>query len=1021
MSATAAAAALPAFDPELDRFMREADRSTLHVAPPLSPVSWTRTHYRLSSETTSAEGPWEPTPYQADLLDVACMDGGPEEMFCQKSARIGYTSALLAMVAYMMGHLRRHVSIYMPNDNDARLFVKDSIDPMIRDSPPLAQMVSDMTDRRRGDTAWLKMLGGKALRIAGAVSPSRFRRVTADFVALDELDGYPSEIGNEGDPVTLAGRAVRNSPFSRLMAGSTPTEASTSMICREMNTCSIVFEFAVACPNCGAWEVMRWPNMRWDEGGHSAREIERRSASVRYVSSCCGHAWGQDALSDALQGGVWMSPKGEWILTTDDEPPKLMDSRWNPVGWPRRVGFRIWAGYSVWYPWTTMVHDWLSSQEDVLKLKAFTNLTLGEPWKDQEITLDENELARNRENLSVLPQRVKAVYASVDVQQGWLSCMVVGYGPGEESWIVERREFHGGNDKLDSPAWTDFHEWVRSTPTWDRLNEETGEIERKSLDGVVLDSAYNTDTVYRSCFRVPHRRRIVVKGMAGWQHPIVKLPVSRAKSVDGSQPLFIVGVDQAKLLVAQRLMKGRVHFADTLPEEVYPELTAERLVRLRSSGRWVLRWKQDRERNEAFDCFDAETEVLTEHGWAHFRDLSEQALLATVNLDSDELEFQRPLALIDKPYDGEMVGIASRRVDIRVTPTHRMVVVRNRPRNGGWQYDSPEIVQAKDLRRSMALKAEIGGWRGCDDALGALLPSANPTDIAELLGWYAAEGSRWSPNGSYRVAISQSRIHNEANCRRIEELLDRLPWAWRYDVHTISYMVTRREAYELVGLIGDGAANKRVPECVMQASRGSIKAFVDAAIAGDGWTTKDGHRIYSTTSRALADGMQALFVRLGRMANIAEREPGTWNIRGQSGVTKRQYHVSECRTRTISLDGQKDGKRGFLPERIEAADRRVYCASVPNGTLVCRRKGKTFIAGNCLYMSLVLLRLHNPVWLTGSAGGDKIEESREAEEAEAGEAQEVKQPEPSNPLIEARDNRRRKKRQQRMRRGIMRR
>jgi hypothetical protein len=25
----------------------------------------------------------------------------------------------------------------------------------------------------------------------------------------------------------------------------------------------------------------------------------------------------------------------------------------------------------------------------------------------------------------------------------------------------------------------------------------------------------------------------------------------------------------------------------------------------------------------------------------------------------------------------------------------------------------------------------------------------------------------------------------------------------------------------------------------------------------------------------------------------------------------------------------------------------VYCASVPHGTLICRRNGKSFIAGNC--------------------------------------------------------------------------
>lgn len=571
----------------------------------VTPSEWTREHYQLSSEVSSAEGPWEPVSYQSDLVDVFCMDVGPEEILVQKSARIGYTSSLLASVAYAMGHRRRHVIVYMPNDSDAKNFVKDSLDPMIRDCRPLAALVEEIQDRRTGDTTWLKTLGGKELRVAGAVSPTNFRRYTSDFVLLDELDGYPTEVGNEGDPLTLAGRANRISPFKRTIAGSTPTEVSSSAIARELGRCVRVFEFAVKCPVCGSPEVLRWPRMKWDEGGRSVSEVESRASSVRYESSCCGGEWRQSSLYAAVEGGFWRDEEGATIDTSPDRQPHLVSESGDRLEWPYRVGFRIWTGYSTWYPWSTMVREWLSAQGDVLKQKAFVNLTLGEVWKDEEISHDPEDLLERREDLSTLPADVLGLYASVDVQDGWLSCLVVGFGAGEATWIVERREFHGGNDKWDAPAWTDFYGWARSGPTWARRTADGRLGVPIGLSGVVVDSGSNTDTVYRASYRIPHRRTIVVKGAGGAATPVVKLPPSRAAVREGrrirTRPLYVVGTYQAKTVISHRLGKT-TRYADTLPEEVFDELASERLVKVKSGGRWSMKWVQDRDRNEAFDC-----------------------------------------------------------------------------------------------------------------------------------------------------------------------------------------------------------------------------------------------------------------------------------------------------------------------------------------------------------------------------------------------------------------------------------
>ena len=83
-------------------------------------------------------------------------------------------------------------------------------------------------------------------------------------------------------------------------------------------------------------------------------------------------------------------------------------------------------------------------------------------------------------------------------------------------------------------------------------------------------------------------------------------------------------------------------------------------------------------------------------------------------------------------------------------------------------------------------------------------------------------------------------------------------------------------------------------------------------------------------------------------------------MHGRSGTNaKDQYHVSECKTRRISLDGGGGRRREFIG-RFVHYEGMVYCATVPNGTLIVRRRGQAFIAGNCVVMALAAARLLNP-------------------------------------------------------------
>lgn len=585
--------------------------------------------------------PWNAPAYQDDLLDVVTLPlaSGPRVVVVQKSAQVGYTSVMLAALVHFLTEDQHRVSVYMPHDRAAAAFSKDTLDPVIASNPALRAMADAVVDRRQMSLA-LKVFGRAVLRCLGAVSPAQFRRYAAEAVLLDELDGYPADIGGEGNAVALAGRATRNQR-GRTVAGSTPTLEGESLIEREVERSGVVFDYAVRCPSCREFDLIEWERMTWDQSG----DIPSRAASVRHACSQCGAEWRYHDLPVAIAGGRWQAEGGEWI----DKGGVLRGAS----SWPRQAAFRIWSGYSVWWPWPEMVEEWLRAQGDPAALKAFTTLALGRSWREADVFVEEDVLMQGAENLATLPTAAVVGILAVDVQDGWLSCMTVAYGEGEEAWIIDRREFHGGIDTPDAPAWQSCRDWLGTRPAWPR---ESGDPLR--IDLSVIDSGYQADTCYTAALSWPGRT-MVVKGYDGWSRPVLKVPATRVRTRAGlTVPLHIVGVDVAKTTVVGRLARGMIHLSDALPRQVFAELSAERLVTKRERGRDRRRWVQTRDRNEAVDTLGYSLAAirLLDPLWPAVAERK-----GTVRADPDPVPEQPPPQPKPKPKDAMLARIRKAR------------------------------------------------------------------------------------------------------------------------------------------------------------------------------------------------------------------------------------------------------------------------------------------------------------------------------------------------------------------------
>ena len=361
-------------------------------------------------------------------------------------------------------------------------------------------------------------------------------------------------------------------------------------------------------------------------------------------------------------------------------------------------------------------------------------------------------------------------------------------------------------------------------------------------------------------------------------------------------------------------------------------------------------------------CYDEKTEVLTENGWKKFPEVNYSDKICTLNTKTDRIEFQMPQRIYNYIYKGKMYKLKTKRVDLLVTPNHKLLYspcdFRNRKpyslkeaeklfnkskilkKDGTWIGDNPKYFTLPEVR----MKHGSRYYSGSRNKRESRLPIK---PWLKFFGFWLAEG--WTSegkDGDYNVCV----CNNDKNLlNEMKQLLECLG----YKVYQRGNLVRVRDFQLFHYLKQFGKCHdKFIPLNIKSLSKRLLEIMLQYYLEGDGHIygrTGKGTSA-TTTSIRLRDDLQEIALKIGLSAyyKLGQKKGTPFS----SSCTEKIY---KQRNDTWVIYFIRHNRPIILPSEIKKynyteawADYEgwVFCVAVPNHVIYIRRNGIPLWCGN---------------------------------------------------------------------------
>lgn len=335
----------------------------------------------------------------------------------------------------------------------------------------------------------------------------------------------------------------------------------------------------------------------------------------------------------------------------------------------------------------------------------------------------------------------------------------------------------------------------------------------------------------------------------------------------------------------------------------------------------------------ALNCVDEETEILTVDGWKKHHEVSEGTLVATVNPETRDIEWQ-PITTVNRFYDEQGIDVVEFNhpsLSAVSTLNHRWFVFNKATKRS-------HFISTENL----SVHGDHQIWRTANNTA---TDNTFSDDELRLIGWFLTDGDlKYN-----RVTLVQSHRANPENVDEIRTLLKNL--GITYKEHY--FKETDYFQWSFTGEWGKRLRHlfpKRVltPEVALSLSKRQATLLLDTFIKGDGHsevteTWRRGRCVASTKEKE--DMFQMLGFLAGYSVSVYERdfsgEPRYSDVLGYG-----QTQITATKPYYLRTVLRRDRAQIYTKHRTHKSVSFVWCPTVPNSTWVARRKGTVYVTGN---------------------------------------------------------------------------
>lgn len=368
-----------------------------------------------------------------------------------------------------------------------------------------------------------------------------------------------------------------------------------------------------------------------------------------------------------------------------------------------------------------------------------------------------------------------------------------------------------------------------------------------------------------------------------------------------------------------------------------------------SKGIWPLEWT----------CYDELTQILTRTGWKKYYEVEMGDEALAINPADRKLAWKRITGLLVKTYSGEMIRLGAVRkkhsgLDALVTPDHNLLIDYDGKarfaKAGKIPIHNTHIIRAGHFEGKHVDIIEVPGYveqhylgrQGKTMEIVHQSIQVPAEALMAFLGLYLAEGSV----GGHHHIVQLAQSPQSPRRAQIERVLKET--GFKYTVQKSgAFQISSTQLVKFLdelGLSEVEAQEKFIPPRFKDLSSTLLGALWYGYSLGDGSTHRRTlQQSSATTSEKLAGDLQELIIKCERVANIrVDPQKGTISIGGYT--RKADLNIMSVREKNLdySLDNRVISKEQYsgVVWDVEVEDWH---------TMLVRRNGKPFFAGNCRF------------------------------------------------------------------------